>query len=138
MMLKVYTAGYMTGKGSKRNDWRIILVEATEFEAIRWLHPGVPKGVIPGKGNPNIYSARDIIQVRIADMIVAYFDLRIARGLGTAHEVGMACALGKPIIMIDRSPEVGSLDFQRQCALSVVLHIQEAAEIISFAAQGLS
>ncbi len=144
-MLRVYTAGYMAGEGSDRFDWRKVLVTATEdwckeYEQTRqvcWLNPGVPKNTIPGQGDPDLYSTRDVIQVKTADLIVAYFDLSAARCLGTAHEVGMAYGRGTPFVMIDRSPTIGSLDFQRQCALSVVSGVQKAAEIIAFAAQGL-
>lgn len=144
-MLNVYTAGYMTGKGSDRLDWRAALeaavaelyVEYPEGE-VRWLHPGVPRNTVPGKGDPNLYAARDVIQVRQADMVVAYFDLEVSRSLGTAHEVGMAYALGTPVVMIDKSPVGGALDFQRQCALVVVPSIGKAAEVVAFTAPGLA
>lgn len=143
-MLNVYTAGYMAGKGSDRMDWRkaleaVVAKRSGDYpeSEIRWLHPGVPHNAVPGKGDPNLYAARDVIQVRHADMMVAYFDLEVARSLGAAHEVGMAYVLGTPVVMIDKSPDVGSLDFQRQCALVVVATIAEAAEVVAFTAPGL-
>lgn len=144
-MLNVYTSGYMAGKGSVRIDWRRALEAAVAKRGadypegeVRWLHPGVPRKAIPGKGDPDLYAVRDIIQIRQADMVVAYFDLQVARSLGTAHEVGMAYALGTPVVMIDKSPDVGSLDFQRQCALVVVSEIGKAAEVVAFTAPGLA
>ncbi len=154
-MIKIYTAGYMVGEGVDRPDWRaglkreIIRAIKDQYgltqgnsvtymnDTIQWLNPAVPRGSIAGQGKPEFYSTRDIIQVKSSDAIVAFYDLNIAKGLGTTIEMGMAYAWQKRIIMIDMSPEIHSLDFNRKIADSVWKNIGDAAIAILFMAEGL-
>ncbi len=138
-MISIYTAGYMAGSGSDRPDWRADLNNAVGPEArmnINWLHPGVPPGEVPGQGSSALYMVRDLAQINRADAIVALFNLEQARSLGSASEIGIAYAQGKPIIMIDTSPDIGSLDFARALSVSIWPSIEEAAEAIAFLAKG--
>ncbi len=138
-MIHIYTAGYMAGPGSDRPDWRAELNKMVGAEArlnIDWLHPGVPDGVVPGTGDSKLYMVRDLAQINRADAIVALFDLDQARSLGSASEIGIAYAQGKPIIMIDTSREIGSLDFARALSVSVWPSIETAAEAVAFLAKG--
>lgn len=138
-MISIYTAGYMAGPGSERPDWRTELNKKVGAEArmnIVWLHPGVPDGAVPGQGNSALYMVRDLAQINRADAIVALFDLDQARSLGSASEIGIAYAQGKPIIMIDTSPDIGSLDFARALSVSIWPSIEEAAEAVAFLAEG--
>jgi nucleoside 2-deoxyribosyltransferase len=143
-MVKVYTAGYMAGDKSDRFDWRVeaeriyqgTLGDYAAQNNIKWLHPGVPDGAIPGQGNPDIYTPRDVLQIRKADILLAYIDLEVARCLGAAWEMGMAYATGKPVIMVDMSPEIGSLDLQRSTATSVWTSLEDGVKALAFVAQG--
>ncbi len=137
-MVKIYTAGYMAGEGSDRPNWREALVqEMGVCDHITWLHPGVPPGQIPGQGDPRTYMPRDLAQINSCDICVALFDLKYARCLGAASELGILFQQRKPIIMIDKSPDIGSLDFQRSIATCVVDSIPHAADTILFVADGL-
>lgn len=139
-MIKIYTAGYMAGKGSDRPDWRAELVHCVEYfleKRVDWLNPGVPDGAVPGQGDPSIYMARDLVQINAADILVALFNLEHARCLGAASEIGIAFQQRKPIIMIDESPKIGSLDFARSISTCVVGSIDEAAERVRFVAEGI-
>lgn len=143
-MISIYTAGYMAGPGSDRLDWRAELVSAVAFggthigyDGVEWLHPGVPEGAIPGQGDPSIYMARDLAQINRADAIVALFDLGLARCIGVSCEIGIAFQQRKPIIMIDLSPDIGSLDFARVIATSVWEDVESAAIAVRFLALGL-
>jgi len=131
---RVYTAGYMAGIGSDRFDWRKELESLVL--AVEWLHPGVPSGAIPGKGNPDIYFARDVALIRHCDVVFAYLDLDVARCLGATAEMGIAYALGKPIIMVDKSPDNDSLDFNRKMSTSVWRTLDDAANVLQFIARG--
>ena len=144
-MLKVYTAGYMTGEGSDRFDWRAKLrssywlsdaAQKGQF-AVEWLNPGVPEGEAPGAGDSTFYAPRDIIQIKHADLVFAYFDLKVAKCLGAAWELGLAYGLQKQIIMVDRSKEVGSLDLCRAMSDVVVRTIPKGLERLRFIAKGL-
>ena len=156
-MIKVYTAGYMHGEGSDRFNWRKELQKpirdyfASHFISgddysrtcdnfknyIHWLNPGVPEGQIPGKGDPQMFVPRDLAQIQACDVMVAQFDLSTARCMGAATEVGLAYAWQKRIIMIDKSPDIGSLDFIRGVADAVYQEYDEAAEALVFIAEGL-
>jgi len=140
-MIGVYTAGYMTGPDSDRMDWRRKLHQAvyrqsTDKKIIQWLDPAVPKGAVPGQGDPRFYSPRDILQVKSCDVLIAFFDVDTAIGYGATIEMGMAYAWQKRIIMIDFSPDCHSLDFNRKISDSVWTTIDEAARALYFVAQG--
>ena len=142
-MIKIYTAGYMTGPGVDRFDWRMALRDAIRVLRpagdpipIQWLHPGVPENDIPGQGNPDFYAPRDTLQVYKCDVLTAYFDLEQTAGQGTSFEEGLAYAWQKRIIMIDRSPDKHSLDFNRKMADSVWPTLEKAAEALLFIAEG--
>lgn len=151
-MVNVYTAGYMAGERSDRFDWRraahqLMVEQWNRWYAesprrpalsVRWLHPGVPDGEIPGSGNPDIYTPRDVLMIRKADMLLAYIDLSVARCLGAVWEMGMAHGMGKPIIMVDMSPEIDSLDLQRSTATSVWTSLEDGVKALAFVAKGFA
>ena len=130
----VYTAGYMTGSLSDRFNWRKVLEDVMKLKdsPIKFLHPQVEAGVIPGQGDNNIYGLNDILLIQKCDLVVAYFDLKVARCLGASLEMGYAHALQKPIIMIDKSPDIGSLDLNRFIASSIHHKISSAAKHLDF------
>lgn len=135
-MIKVYTCGYMAGEGSDRFDWRKSLQNMLPDDLIKYLHPGVPNGAIPGQGDPKFYSARDILQIRQCDVLFAYFDLSVAKSLGASLEMGLAYGYEKRIIMVDKSPDIGSLDLNRAIADVVWLDLEGAARHLEFVAEG--
>ena len=104
--------------------------------AIRFLHPGVPPNQIPGQGDPRLYSARDIAQIMACDVLFAYFDLSVNRGLGASVEMGLAYSLQKRIIMVDMSPEIGSLGLNRALADAVWPSLAEGVAHLDFVARG--
>ena len=147
-MVNVYTAGYMAGEGSDRFDWRkkaasLLSMQRQVFEddrtnPVQWLNPGVPKGDIPGSGNPAIYTPRDVLMIRKADILLAYIDLKVAKCLGAVWEMGMAYGMGKPVIMVDMSPEVDSLDLQRSTATAVWPSLEEGVKALAFVAEDIA
>lgn len=135
-MISVYTCGYMAGKGVDRYNWRNVLVQQLDGWPIRWLHPGVPPGDIPGQGNRMLYGPRDVAQIIECHVLFAYMDLEIARCLGASWEMGAAFAYDKRIIMVDKSLKVGSLDLNRWGADSVWTTLEEGAMALKFIAEG--
>jgi hypothetical protein len=153
MNVRVYLAGYMTGKGREyRHNWRGELIkhviqgrtrkslEDDEYviPEFQWLIPAVPAGAVAGEGDPALYCTRDLLQIQNCQIMVANFDMpedgKNGKHLGTAAETGLAYAWQKRLIVIDQG---GHANFSAHLADSSWSTVEEAANALLFAAEGL-
>lgn len=136
MKVKIYTAGYMIQ--GDRFDWRDSLMKRTVFlKNITWLHPKAVDGSIPGEGDPEIYSSRDVLQIQMCDILLAYIDLSVAKCLGAVFEIGLAYAWQKRIILVDVNPQIHSLDFCRHMSDSVWDNLSDAVFALDFITENI-
>ncbi len=135
-MIDVYTCGYTAGEGSPRYDWRKELMKLCTDVPINWLHPAAPPGEIPGQGTKELYGPRDALMIERCDVLFAYIDLDVARCLGASWEMGVAWAYQKQVILVDKSPSIGSLDLNRWASSSLWYELRTGAQALRFIAKG--
>ena len=116
----VYTCGYM--QQGARYDWRAELV--LRCRDVEWLHPD------PFATDARIFALRDWLLVKRCDVLFAYVNTNEASNLGTMLEIGIAFALSKPIIMVDKSPENKSLDMAREYAGYVCFELTDGIKCL--------
>jgi len=85
--MRIYLAGGMA------NSWRTKVIAALDRFTI--LQPD--RSII----NSAEYTARDLLLVRSADIVLAYMEADNPSGLGLALEVGYALGLGKTVVLVN-------------------------------------
>jgi hypothetical protein len=90
--MNIYLAGGMQG------GWSDQLRNFPWLYDINWLDPRDWAEDCP---TPRDYTARDLAEIRSADLVVAHMDSSNPSGYGMSFEVGYAVALGKPVVYWD-------------------------------------
>ena len=122
--MKVYLAGNM------HTDWRERVTSRVSGCEFLWPHKA-PSRDGPDGGDPNLYFPRDVTLLRSADLVFCLIEA-VGRNIGTAAEVGMAYAWGKPVILVNLCSEVHSFQFLEKASTSVCYSIDEGVEVLSF------
>jgi len=120
-MIKIYSGGRMPGLDT---DWRN---ELPRLDNIRWLHP-------PYGGDANSWFPKDVILIRQSDMLYAHF-VDGYEHKGVLTEIGIAYALGIPVVICASKQMQETYNFAMMCATSVVETFDEALDIIEFIAK---
>lgn len=91
METKVYLSG-----GLNKSDWQGLLIENVGKEGYVYFNPREHN-----LEHSKEYTIWDLYYVRNSDIVFAYMQKENPSGYGLTLEIGLAAALGKPIILID-------------------------------------
>lgn len=127
-MISVYLAGHIHTK------WRKDVIAIVNSDKINWLQPFDDHEYSHNMG-PEIYTIRDLVLVRKADIVFAYLQKRIDsinRYVGTSAEIGLAKGLGKTIILVNELREIHSFDFLEQLADSAFEDLEKGLATLKY------
>jgi len=93
MKHNVYLAGGM------RTEWRMVIKELyKDVDSINFLDP-----TEHGLSDEVLYTMADIDMIKSSHLMFAYFEATNPAGHNTAFEIGLAHALGIPIILVNEN-----------------------------------
>ncbi len=124
--MRVYLAGNM------HTDWRERVASQVTGCELLWPQK-VPSRNGSEKGNADVFFPRDVVLLRSADLVFCCIETE-GRNIGTAAEVGMAYAWGKPVILVNLCPDVHGFKFLEKASTTVCYSLEEGLETLKFLA----
>jgi nucleoside 2-deoxyribosyltransferase len=130
-IMKVYLAGNL------HRAWRERLIAEVGDLGIIWLRP-LPTSdkARLGGGDKDLYFVRDITQLRQSNLffgLIENYDNENNRHSGLSAEIGIAHALGIPIILVNLLPQIHSFEFIEKLSDSVFYSWEDGISALRFA-----
>jgi len=122
--VKVYLAGNM------HTGWREKVASQINGCEFLWPHKALNENGSDG-GNPDVYFPRDVVLLRSANLVFCVIENE-GRNIGTAAEIGMAYAWGKPVILVNLCPDIHSFKFLEKASTTVCYSLEEGLEVLRF------
>jgi nucleoside 2-deoxyribosyltransferase len=112
-------------------NWRSEVASQVKGCTFLWPHKAPNHNDHDG-GDPDLYFPRDITLLRSADMVFCVIE-DMGRNLGTATEIGMAYAWGKPIILVNLCSHIHSFQFLEKASTTVCHSLDRGLKVLNFA-----
>ena len=95
METKVYLSG-----GMNQSNWQDKVIQTLQDEGFVFFNPR-----LHNLAESKEYTIWDLFYVKNCDIVFAYMQKENPSGYGLTLEIGYACALGKPVILVDERSE---------------------------------